>query len=161
MAFILLAERDADCVGAFRRYRDYLSRSKSSFPHRAFELACSDWYFDSSDHRCPHDAWLESMVISEPATGSRQEVRHTSIRIRLLGAYHDGFIEFVYPQVFNYQVGSPSCERGLGDWRYDEFRVESDRRVIHEIEWAGFGARLASRWVIEASDVEFQWIPKQ
>lgn len=161
MAFILSAERDADCVGAFQRYRDYLTASQSQFPPRAFDLARSDWYFDPRDHRSPHDAWLESLVISEPAAGSRQEVRRTSIRIRLLGAYHDGFIELVYPQVFSYQLGSPSCERGLGDWRYDEFRAASGNRVIHEIEWAGFGARSASRWVIEASEVEFEWIPKQ
>lgn len=160
MAFILSAERDADCVGAFRRYHDYLTASQSQFPPRAFDLARSDWYFDPRDHRSPHDAWLESLVISEPAAGSRHEIRETSIRIRLLGAYHDGFIELVYANVFSYQLVSSASERGLGDWRYDEFRLGPAGHVIHEIEWAGFGSKESSRWVIESSEIEFEWIPK-
>lgn len=160
MAYILSAEKDNDRFGAFPRYRDYVSSAKATFPPQAYELASSEWYFDPKDHRCPHDAWLESLVVSEPSTGSRQEIRHTTIRVRLLGAYHDGFIELVYPKVFSYQLTSPLAERGLGDWRYDEFRVDPSGHVIHEVEWAGFGSKEASRWIIEASDLEFHWIPK-
>jgi len=76
-----------------------------------------------------------------------------------VGAYHDGFIEFIYPQVFSYSMVSPSSTRGLGDWRSDEFRVSPLGHVIHEIEWAGFESNKASRWIIEASDIEFRWMP--
>jgi hypothetical protein len=160
MSFILSAQRDEDCGTVFDRYRSYVAASRQSFPSGAYALASSDWYFDFQDHRCPHDAWLESITFSEPATGERSEHRVTTIRVRLLGAYHDGFVEFVYPRVFRYSMSSPSSVRGLGNWRYDEFRVSPSGHLIHEIEWAGFSREESSRWIIEASDVEFQWIPK-
>jgi len=76
-----------------------------------------------------------------------------------LGAYHDGFIELFYPQVVGYSLNSPNNTRGLGDWRYDEFRLSPAGHLIHEIEWAGFGRTDQARWIIESSDVQFQWIP--
>jgi hypothetical protein len=48
----------------------------------------------------------------------------------------------------------------LGDWLYDEFTLSPDGHIIHEIEWAGFPHDEGSRWIIEASDIEVQWIPK-
>ena len=86
--------------------------------------------------------------------------RITTIRTRLLAGYHDGYIELFYPRVFKYQIQSPSCVRGLGDWLYDEFTLSPDGHVIHEIEWAGLPDCEGSRWIIEASDIEFQWVPK-
>ncbi|MBI3555166.1 MAG: mechanosensitive ion channel, partial [Deltaproteobacteria bacterium] len=83
----------------------------------------------------------------------RMELRVTAIRVRLLGAYHDGFIELFYSRVIRYSLSSPSSVRGLGDWLYDEFRVAPGGHLIHEIEWAGFPRDEGSRWIIEASDV--------
>ncbi len=161
MPFILSAQREPETVvAAFRHYREYLDSCAQVFPRAGHELACSEWYFDPREHRCPHDAWLEAITISEPASGEHHETRHTAIRLRLLGAFHDGFIEFFYPQVFSYSFTTPVCGRGLGDWRYDEFRVTSDGHLLHEIEWTGFPREEGSHWIIEASDVEFQWIPK-
>jgi hypothetical protein len=159
MAFILSAQRET-VVGAFEQYRAYLASKAATCPRSAYALATSDWYFDPRDHRCPHDAWLESITITEPATGKRSEQRGTTIRIRLLGAYHDGFIELSYARVIRYSLTSPSSERGLGDWRYDEFRVAPGGHLIHEIEWAGFPREEGSRWTIESADIEFQWIPR-
>lgn len=89
MSFILSAQRDDDVVRAFERYRGYLQSVRHSLPESVFALASSDWYFSPHEHRCPHDAWLESITISEPSSGKRHEVRFTSIRIRLLAAYHE------------------------------------------------------------------------
>jgi hypothetical protein len=158
MSFILAAQRDADAVVAFNRYREYLNANAAAFPRGALDLAKSNWYFNANDHRCPHDAWLESITISEPARGKRNEIRSTAIRVRLLGAYHDGYIELFYPHVLRYSLNAASSTRGVGDWGYDEFRVAPGGHLIHEIEWFGF--EDGARWVIEASDVEFQWIPK-
>ena len=119
----------------------------------------SEWYFDPHDHRRPHDAWLDSITIAEHATGDETERRVTAIRVRLLGAYHDGFIELFYPQVIRYSLSSPSSLRGLGDWLYDEFRVDQGGDFINEVEWAGFPRDEGSRWIIESSDIEFHWIP--
>src|ERR1700722_1601022 len=118
MSFILHAQRNADVVAAFQRYREYLQIVRESFPCRALELACSDWYFSPTDHRCPHDSWLEHITVSEPSSGARHEQRTVSIRIRLRSAYHDGFIEFHYPQVFSYSLGANDATGGHKDWRY-------------------------------------------
>jgi hypothetical protein len=77
--------------------------------------------------------------------------------IRLLGAYHDGYIEFHYPTVFEYRLLAGTLGQGHGDWRYDEFRLDEQGRLIHEIEWAAYGA--IGTWLIVASDVHHKWIP--
>ena len=161
MSFILAAQRQSESAkAAFQEYREYLAAHAADFPSGAYCLATCDWYFNPHDHRCPHDAWLEGVSIAELGSGERSEERFTTLRVRLLGAYHDGFIELVYPSVFRYTLSSPSAVRGLGDWLYDEFRVSAAGHLIHEIEWAGFHGAEGSRWIIEASDVEFHWSPK-
>jgi hypothetical protein len=159
VSFILSAQRNADVARAFERYRTYLQGVRHSLPESVFALASSDWYFSPHERRCPHDAWLESVVISERSSGERDEVRSTSIRVRLLGAYHDGFIEFFYPRVLQYSLDGSDAANGLRDWCCDEFRLSERGHVIHEIEWCG--AHDTARWVIEASDVQFQWHPKE
>jgi hypothetical protein len=158
MAYILSDARHEDVMGAYRRYQQYLKEHELEFPPNAFALATAEWYLNPSDHRCPHDSQLDSMNISEMS--SSDENRITSIYIRLLGAYNDGHIEFHYSRIFSYILQSPSCAHGLGDWLYDEFRLSSDGHLIHEIEWAGFPSGKGARWIFEASDVEFRWIPR-
>lgn len=86
-------------------------------------------------------------------------MRSTSICIRLFGAYHDGFIEFFYPRVFRYSLDASDPVHGHRDWRYDEFRLSDRGHVIHEIEWCG--VHDTARWVIESSDIHFQWHPNE
>ena len=156
MAYYLSKEREEDVAAAYRRYLGYLRDNQSRFPPSAFALGTAMWYQDANHHHCPHDGWLESITISEPSSGDSHEKRSTTIRIRLLGAYHDGFIEFLYPQVFRYTLAMPGCVSGHADWVYDEFRLSDDGHVVHEIEWGGDDCN----WIIEASDVQYQWIPK-
>src|SRR5581483_3399101 len=120
MAFYLSKERDADVVGAYRRYLQYLRDHRHEFPPNAYALGTAEWYHNPSDRRCPHDGWLENVIISGIATKGHHRGRFTSIRIRLLGAYHDGYIEFFYPHVFGCEIQTNTPN--LGDWRYDEFR---------------------------------------
>jgi hypothetical protein len=150
MAYYLSKKRNQDVVGAYRRYQEYLRQHEQEFPPGAFALARADWYHNPNDHRCPHDGWLENLVISE--TAGTDKKRTTAILIRLLASYHDGSLEFSYPAVYGYTFESRSCTRGLGDWRYDEFRLSPDGHLIHEIESAGFPKGEGARWIIEASD---------
>jgi hypothetical protein len=159
MTFLLSTDGfDADGLGHYQRYKAYLRSVQAVFPPSAFALAFSDWYHDYSDHRCPHDSWLESVTVREPATGERQEERTLSIAVRLLGAYHDGHIELLYPRVFSYRLDTWQGEAGHCDWRYDELRLSERGTLIHEIEWCHM--RDTGRWLIEASDLEFRWLPK-
>jgi hypothetical protein len=59
--------------------------------------------------------------------------------------------------VFTYRLDAWEGEPGHRDWRYDEFRLSEAGHLLHEIEWAG--ANSTSRWLIEASDVEYTWEP--
>ena len=159
MSFILSAQRDDDVVLAFARYQQYLESVRHALPASVFELASSEWYFSPRDHRSPHDAWLESVTVSEPSSGDHHQSRTTAIRIRLLGAYHDGFIELFYPSVFGYQLDAGKIAAGHQDWRFDEFRLSENGHVLHEIEWCG--ARETAHWLIECSDVQFHWHPDE
>ena len=157
MAYILSAQRDQggrEALAHWREYEQYVRSNQARFPPDAYALAISDWYYGFSDHRAPHAAWLEWARFEEPASGPRNEVRHLSLRVRLLGAYHDMYLEFFYPKVFSYSLANPGSSGGHGDWRYDEFRLSPEGHLIHEVEWAGAPGTEA-RWLIEASDVHF------
>jgi hypothetical protein len=154
--FILSADgRGSD---NFKKYRHYLETMKSAFPPKAFALASSDWFFSFDDHRAPHDSWLESFTFSENSSGERQEDRSLSLTVRLLSAYHDGYIELFYPKVHSYSFDVWSADKGHRDWRYDELRLSQRGNLLHEIEWCALND--TGRWIIEASDIEHRWLPK-
>lgn len=156
MTYILGAQRDGDFSDRpWNEYQKYLRENEKAFPPGAYALATSDWYFGFSDHRAPHDAWLEEFRLEEIGRGERGEERQMSLRVRLLGAYHDRILEFYYPVVFGYEIQKPRGYGGHFDWRYDEFRLGQNGSLIHEIEWAG-GPGYEARWLIEASDVDFK-----
>ena len=157
MTFILSENRKTPehCAAAFRAYEAYLSSVKDLFPPSALRLATSSWYF-TAHRRSPHDSWLESLSVHEASTGSRQELRHVQIRIRLLASHHDGFIELFYPKVFAYsfeRTDRNSITPGTfhGDWLYDEFTLSSLNHMVHAIEWQ------SARWRIEADDIHYTW----
>ena len=160
MVYILTEQLYNESTGdhAFIRYREYIASLGDRIPNGARTLVTSDWYFDSSDHRAPHDAWLESAIIAEaPVEDGR---RYVSIRLRLFGAYHDGHIELTYRDVQRYRIqllpAGPDSRHGHRDWRHDEFRVTGENRLEHEIEW--WGSRETGTWLIEAADVDYRWI---
>ena len=155
--FILSTDGRDEGGEVFRQYEKYLQSHRADFPPSAYALATSDWYFGNSDHRAPHDTWLETAEFREPTSGQRRENRQLSLTVRLLGAYHDGFIELHYPQVFAYALASRDSAAGHCDWRYDELRLSETGHLIHEIEWHHAGP--TGRWLIEASDVIHRWIP--
>jgi hypothetical protein len=163
MAFILSTNRvtPEQTAQAFRDYRAYLVSLRESFPASAYGLATSDWYFNPTNGpKSPHDAWLETLQIEEQASGERCEIRCSQIRLKLLGAYHDGFIEFFYSRVFNYDFNgvfpvASNGENSHGDWLFDEFTLTERGNVLHEIEWQH------GRWKIEADDVQYKWLPRE
>lgn len=122
-------------------------------------FAAEAWYSDPSDHRCPHDAWLESLEVREPATGHRNEQRGMAIKLTVLGAYHDGWITFTYSGVRSHSLTSYQCDQGLGDWLRDEFSTSAAGLILHRITWQS-PINGASQWLIEAADVSYEWRPK-
>ena len=154
MPFILDQQRDADCRLAFELYRKYLDDNKWRFPPSAFALASSDWWFDFNDHRCPHDGRIISVKLYE--TDIAEGTTEISLSVRLAGAWQDEEHEIIYSGISAYDLGGSDADlaSGHGDWRYDEFRVDDTKQVLHEIEW-GNGAR----WLIKCRDVEHRYTP--
>jgi hypothetical protein len=142
---------------AFADYNSYVQSVRRSLPSSAYDFASASRHYDYNDHRCPHDSWVESLVISEPSSGSRHEKREIAIAIRLLGAYHGGYLELSYPGVHSYSIscaipGTPKI--GHGDWLIDEIRLSDKNLALHEILFS-----TGNHWLIESGDIEFRWVP--
>ena len=122
----------------------------------AYEFAAAPWHYNYADHRCPHDSWVESVLIREPSSGSRKEVRDLEILVRLLGAYHDGHLELVYSGVRSYSLAGnkPEAQIWHGDWLADEVSLSTNQFVHHEVLFGG-----GARWRIESKDIQYRWIP--
>lgn len=151
----------------FLAYQEELRRQEQRMPRRAYEFATAEWHYDHNDPRCPHDAWVDSLVVCEPASGEQRAVRALEIRVELLGAYHDGRIRLTYSDVRQYSlfqphqdVRGPALSRGHGDWLVDEVSVSSHSRpehllVVHEVVFANGGT-----WTIESTDIAYEWLPR-
>lgn len=145
---------------SFDDYSNYLASVRNQLPASAHAFAAAIWHYDFSDHRCPHDCWVDSMSIMEVPSGDRQQDRYIAIKVRLLGAYHDGFLELSYKKVKSYSLLSPTefnlppLNVGHGDWLIDEVRVSETGLVLHEIEFS-----RGSCWLIECEDIEYTWEP--
>jgi hypothetical protein len=139
-------------------YFEYLTSIKDQLPASAYEFAMASWHYNPGDHQCPHDAWVESLSIIEVSSGDRHEERSIEIKIRLLGAYHDGFAEMKYVGVKSYSLCTPAEFRlpplgvGHGDWLVDEIRISDRGLVLHEIEFS-----RGSNWLIECQDIYYSW----
>lgn len=154
MSFLLSENRENDFHDYWKRYEDYLKAEGYRMPPGALKLAQSaDWY-DFGVHACPHDARLIEACLLNETSDERRGNAVLTLNIRLRGAYDDGTIHLKYPRVFRHEISSQDCSFWMSEWRYDEFRLSADGHLLHEIEWAD-----GARWLIEASDIEFEWRP--
>lgn len=149
---------------AYSKYYEYLDSIKGKMPVNARNFATASWHYNPEDSRCPHDSWLESLAINEISSGERSEIRHIEIRVILLGAYHDGYIELLYRDVSKYvfekkakHIGIPPLVNvGHGDWHIDEFSLTEDADVVHDIIFS-----TGAQWSIECKDVIYDWRNKE
>jgi hypothetical protein len=153
MSFLLSEQRDKDFQGYWRRYEEYIESVRDLMPPGAMKLALSAEWYDFRCHHCPHDASLQEFKITVGATASGPK-RENSGELKLLGAYHDRLLLLHYPRLMSFNIQASALNGGLGEWRYDEFRLSTSGNLLHEIEWAS-----GARWLIEADDIEFQWQP--
>jgi len=96
---------------------------------------------------------VQAITISEPSSGERQENRGLEIHVLLLGAYHDGTIEFTYKGVQHYSMEAMREKAGHGDWLEDQVYIKNRDSLLHKVTLAD-GA-----FEIEAQDVEYKWTP--
>ena len=109
MTYVLRKDGSQDSteayVASWRKYKEHLAAISDRLPPSARDFALAEWHHNYKDHRAPHDAWVESLTINETASGLHQENRQAHIKLRLLGAYHDGHIEIEYLNVKRYSIG--------------------------------------------------------
>ena len=139
-------------------YKEYLVALGDRLPKSVRDFVLTEWYWDYNSHRCPYDAWVESLEITEPADGQRHQNREIAIKSRLLAPYHDGKIEFKYSNVINYSLVMPvennrRAQTGHDGWRIDEIRLSNDGNLIHEIRF-----KSGAQWLIESHNIEYTWI---
>src|ERR1700675_1344310 len=145
-----------EVVKAFEQYRNFLLSIKEQMPAAAYEFAAASWHYDHEDNRCPHDCWVESLLVHEPSSGSRHEKRNLEIDVRLLGAFHDGYLDLHYLRVRSYSFDGKKPEKSQiwhGDWLIDEVSISANGFVLHEVLFSS-----NARWLIESEDIHFKWV---
>jgi len=145
----------------FEAYQVYLESIRERLPHETSCFVTALWYYDTRHSQCPHDSWVEFLTISEMVEQDDIQARHVNIHVKLLGAYHDGYIDFFYKKVRHYDLKVPTnlhlmtkYRLGHGDWLIDEIRLSGDSLVIHEIAFSN-----GHTWTIECESIDYQWIP--
>jgi hypothetical protein len=125
-------------------------------PAAATSFATAPCHWDTDDHRCPHDAQVDQLTVTEAPSSGGPLVR---IQVRLLGAYHDGYLVLTYSGVVAYHLAGNTQlgeSRGArhGDWLVDEIRLSEGGLMIHETVFANGG-----RWTIKCRDFTWTWEP--
>ena len=73
--------------------------------------------------------------------------------MRLLGAYHDGTIEFTYKGVQRYLIQATRDGAGHGDWIEDKVEVKRKDTLVHKV------TLTSGDFEIEADAIEYTWTP--
>jgi hypothetical protein len=131
-----LVHRDSAGTWQLDQYFEYLGTIRERLaPHVvAFALPAERYSLDSPHSL--HDAWLESLIIEELASGARGEQRNLRIAIRLLGAYHDRYHELNYMGVRRYRIEVGAAQGGHSELLVHELRIGDAGLLGHELLFA-------------------------
>lgn len=146
-------------VSVWAGYEDDLALIAEQLPANARKYALASWHCDVTDHRCIHDAHVETIGVVESGTGERKEKRSLGLVVRLLGAHQDRYLILKFPSVRRYSVErTPSDsarenETGHGDVLDDSLKLASGGYVLYSMRLE-FG-----RLEIEAKDIQFSQQP--
>jgi hypothetical protein len=156
--FLLNSENinNNDAANIFKDYMNYLEEIKNDLPSNVYDIFSNPYYYDSQNHKCPHDGWIETLLINERYTKENRQDSIIDITIKLLGAYHDYFIYFNYKNVINYSLEmkklSQVGNKGHGDWLIDEISLVNNNILIHEIEFSS-----KAQWRISCTDLDISY----
>jgi hypothetical protein len=124
-------------------YFQYLTEMQGRLPPDVFRFAADSRNYDLISHQSLHDAWLESLTITEPATGARSEIRGIQIDCCYLGPYHDVRIHLNYRGVSDYSLTTPTgvlsppaTNIGHGDLLMHEVRIDASGQITHELQFS-------------------------
>ncbi len=121
----------------FPKYEKYVQSIRAKLPEHIYAFASNPDHFNLESPSSLHDAWLESLVVSEVATGERSEMRKVEVKLTLLGPFHDRRIHLHYTGVARYSFealpGYGQKHTGHGDLFTHEIRLGKDGCFIHEL----------------------------
>lgn len=152
------ADHIVEAVRSWEEYENFLETIKDDLPKSSRDFFLATWHYDKDDHRCLHDAWLESLVISESPPAQEAERRQIEISIRLLGSYHDGYMTIRYHGVRRYLIttppkaATPPATDGHGDLLADEVSMSEYGFPVHYMEFS-----RGSLLEIEYQELEWDW----
>ncbi|MDB6112383.1 MAG: hypothetical protein JWR69_4133 [Pedosphaera sp.] len=135
MEHILLPDEDGINYG---NYLSYLETIRQLLPEHIYQFASSEQHFNLNSPHSLHDAWMESVTISERRHKAAPFEPQVHIIVKLLGQRHDRLIVLEYENVSRYMVdGKPSLYNPAdtlhGDVFTHEIRVTNKNKIIHEI----------------------------
>jgi hypothetical protein len=110
----------------FSDYQKYVEKNVGRFPSEIVELIKSRWYYDWQNHRCPHDAWLDSIKFSI-------DEKSRALTIKLLGAFHDLHIVYEYFDVLDVRMSFGN--NPVIEWDIDEYLLRDKNLYVHRIRW--------------------------
>jgi hypothetical protein len=76
----------------FDRYRVYVESIRNKLPEHVYAFASNPGHFNLDSRSSLHDAWLETLMVRETASGERKQIRQLEIQVCLFGPYHDRWI---------------------------------------------------------------------
>jgi hypothetical protein len=124
----------------YSAYLKYLLTIRADLPEHIYDFASNSNHFDLSAASSLHDAWLESLIVREVASGSRNENRKLEVKLSLLGPHHDRLIHITYSGVERYSFNSPArpgearyTHTAHGDLLTHEIRLGPHGHFLHEI----------------------------
>ncbi len=145
MTYIFAKDKTINLDGYFK----YLESIRGQLPSHVYDFAAQANHYNLHSHSSLHDAWLESMTISEPARGDRNQNRRVDIELCLLGPFHDRKMHLYYKDVYEYSFDTatrrdklPSVSGGHGDLLSHEIRLDPPDIIIHELQFSRGGVFL-------------------
>jgi len=139
----------------YGKYETYVQSIREKLPKHIYDFAANPNHFGPRSHSSLHDAWLESLVVNENASGARNEIRRLEVKISLLGPFHDRRIHLQYTGVTRYSFDTPARyddpryeHTAHGDLFTHEIRLGQNGLFIHELLF-----ERDATFLIECSDI--------
>ena len=144
----------------FDAYTEYLSAIEHRLPPHVAAFARDRRHYALDTPETLHDAWLESLTVTEPATGDRHQDRYTKLELRLLGAFHDRIHVLEYTGVQRYSCVGTRVAAGHGDLYTHEVRLAADGTAVeHELLFVRHGGRWEATILVECGEFTHRMIP--
>lgn len=142
----------------YKKYFEYLNENRHKIPTHVYSFASNIKFYSLDDKSSLHDAWLNSLIVNEIATGSRSENREIEIKMQFLAPYHDRLTELSYKKVSMFDLKTPTefvappfINVGHGDLLTHEVSLSESQgktKLIHKLLFS-----RGSTFHIECEDI--------